>query len=66
MSFGLHLLLSVVWLLITLSILVFGVWSIFAKLSFIVGLTCFAIVAIFSIFLVNDFRTLFLNKPPIG
>lgn len=66
MSFGLHLTLSIVWLLITLSILVFGVWSVFMKLSYIVPLTCLAIVVIFSIFLVNDFRTLFLNKPPMA
>jgi hypothetical protein len=62
MSFGLHLVLAIVWALITLGVAGIGVWSVIAGTPVVLPVTCLLLVAISSRFIINDVKTLFLNK----
>jgi hypothetical protein len=58
MSFGLHLFLAIVWALITLSVAGLGVWALVTGTPVILPVTCFAITAISSIFIISDIKDL--------
>lgn len=58
MSFGLHLFLAVMWLLLTLCVLGFGIYGL-VKGIFILAITCGAIVAISTFLIINDYKSLF-------
>ena len=62
MSFGLHLVLAIVWALITLGVVGVGVWGFVTGTPVILPVTCLAITVISSIFIVSDVKMLFLNK----
>jgi hypothetical protein len=61
MSFGLHLFLAIVWLLITLVVLGFGIYGLIIKIP-LLAVACFALVAIDTVFIISDIKTLFLHK----
>jgi hypothetical protein len=62
MSFGLHLLLAIVWFLITLVVLCLGIYGLMTGAPIILASTCFLMVAISSLFIISDVKSLFGKK----
>ena len=62
MSFGLHLFLAIVWFLITLVVLGFGIYGLVTGAPALLAVTCFLMVAISTLFIISDVKTLFGKK----
>lgn len=58
MSFGVHLFLAIVWFLLTLAVLGFGIYGLVKGVA-VLSVSCFAIVGISSLLIVNDYKNLF-------